>query len=137
MACARHSHVQGVELFAFACQLLGGKRLSSALWRMAFTDQKDEFLGRNRFTRPVHQHAHAVYCALRSVRVKQQHSMGLQPFGTVNRQQPHSMGVDRRRGLQATGLQSPHKGVRRGVAATVKLQGHTQQRLQIGQHGAS
>ena len=101
---------------------------------MALTGEEHKFNRRCRLAWPVHQHAHGVKFSRLGVSVQQQHRFSLQALGTVDCEQAHGILHRRRRGLHATGFESAHQGIRRGVTATAELQRHTQQRTQIGQH---
>ena len=135
MARSRQGHIQRVELLAFARGLLGCQRLLGAGGRAAFADQKDKFAWLAGLARPVDQHAHAVGVALHRVGVQQQHGLGLQPFGAVDRQQPNGAVVQRGRRQRAAGLERAYKAIGRGVAPAIKRQRHAEQRAQVGQHG--
>ena len=134
MTGARQGHIQRIELFAFARGLLGCQRLLGAGGRPAFADQKNKLARCAGLAGPVDQHAHAVGVALCRVGVQQQHGLGLQPLGAVNRQQANGAVADTGRRQRAAGLERADKAVRRGVAPAIERQRHSQQRAQVGQH---
>ena len=137
MPRTREGHIQRVQLFATTRQLLGRDGLCGAGRRPAFADQEDELLRPRRLAGPVDQHAHAVCAALCRIKVKQQHGLGFQPLGAVNRQQPYCAFADRGGRQRAAGFQGTHESIRRGITPAVQVQRHCQQRAQIGQHGAA
>ena len=132
---ARQRHIQGVEFLAGARLAFDGHGDLHAGRHRTLAGEEDEALRRLGLARPVQQHAHGLRLRRRRVGVEQQHELGLQPLGAMHGQQAHGVGIGQRGCRHTAGLERAHQRIRGGVACAIHLQGGSQQRLQVGQHG--
>jgi len=134
MLGTRHGHVEHVQFFAAAGLLLSSQRGFGAGRGGRFAGEKNKGRRHGLLARPIHQHAHGL-CFLRAgVGVEQQHAVGLQPLGTVHRQQADGLRIGPAGRAHAALLHGPHKRIGREVAAAIVLQRCRQQRAQVGLH---
>ena len=100
-------------LFAVArSHLLRQQVHATRRWRR-FTGQKYKAARKIVLPRPLHQYAHGRGFGAFAVTVQHQYDGGLQPFGTVYREQLHRIGCSHLRHGIATGAQGTHKAIGR------------------------
>ena len=122
LPCPGHRHVEAVQLFALAGSDLplqhAPQRRRAARFGLGIDEGAAQRM--RRLHRPVDQHAGSLGLLRLGVGVHHEDDARLQPFGAVNGQQLHGLGLTRQRQLGGAALERAHEVVGRGVARAVQ-----------------